>query len=165
VILWYCFFFFCSVTFIGFQCSIPNTPCNFERFCIGNSTYSNCHNKVVIFFKSCPCTLWDEPHPLCQNANDAQQHVGGWTYQQRLLYILHLLHLCLKLILFRFCFISYSIKGLLFIPFLFCILIVQNTNIHRSVVLSPKTPRMNRWMPRFTPLHLKAMILVWMSMK
>jgi hypothetical protein len=59
-------FFFCLVTFIGFQCSISNTPCNFERFCIGNSTYSNCHNKVVIFFKSCPCALWDEPHPPCQ---------------------------------------------------------------------------------------------------
>jgi hypothetical protein len=59
-------FFFCSVTFIGFQCSIPNTPCNFERFCVSNSTYSNCHNKVAIFFKSHPCTWWDEPHHPCQ---------------------------------------------------------------------------------------------------
>jgi hypothetical protein len=38
-------------------------PCNFERFCIGNFACSNCFNKVVIFFKPHPCTLWDEPTP------------------------------------------------------------------------------------------------------
>jgi hypothetical protein len=36
----------------------------------------------------------------------------------------------------------------------------QNTNIHRSVFLSPKTPGTSRWTPRSTGLHLKAMCLV-----
>ncbi len=38
-------------------------PCNFEKFCIGNFTCSNCFNKVVIFRKPHPCTLWDDPTP------------------------------------------------------------------------------------------------------
>ncbi len=63
MIFWYCIHFICSITLIGFWCPILSTPCNFERFYIGDSACSNCFNKVLIFFKSCPCTLWDQPHP------------------------------------------------------------------------------------------------------
>ncbi len=51
------------ITLIGLQCPILSAPCNFERLCIGNFDCPNCLNKVVILFKACPCTLWDEPHP------------------------------------------------------------------------------------------------------
>ncbi len=75
---WYFdYFFFFLVAFIGFQCPTLNTPCNFEGFYIPNFACSNCFNKVVIFFKLRPCTLWDEPQPPCQNANDVQQCVKG----------------------------------------------------------------------------------------
>ncbi len=54
----------------------------------------------------------------------------------------------------------YSIKGFLLILFLLYMQVVQNKNIHRSVVLSPKTFGMSRWMPKSTQLHLKAICLV-----
>ncbi len=63
MILGYCIHFFDLVAFIGFQCPIPSTPCNFQRLCISNFACSNCLNKVFVLFKACPCTLWDEPHP------------------------------------------------------------------------------------------------------
>jgi hypothetical protein len=64
VILQYCIFLFCSTTLIRFWCPIPNTPCNFEKFYIGNSACSNCFNKVVIFLKSGPsiCGMSPIPH-------------------------------------------------------------------------------------------------------
>jgi hypothetical protein len=77
VILGYCIHFFDSIVFIGFQCPIPSTPCKFQRLCISNSTCPNCLNKVLVLFKACPCTLWDEPHPPCWNPNDAQQDLRG----------------------------------------------------------------------------------------
>jgi hypothetical protein len=77
VILGYYIHFFDSVVFIGLQCPIPSAPCKFQRLCISNSTCPNCLNKVLILFKACPCTLWDEPHPPCWNPNDAQQDLGG----------------------------------------------------------------------------------------
>ncbi len=57
---------------IGFQCLISTTPCNFKRPCIGNFACLNYFNKVLIIFKAHPRTLWDEPHPSCENPNDAQ---------------------------------------------------------------------------------------------
>ncbi len=77
MILGYCIHFFDSVAFIGLQCPISNAPCKFEKLCISNSICSNCLNKVLVLFKVCPCTLWDEPHPPCWNPNDAQQDLGG----------------------------------------------------------------------------------------
>ncbi len=65
VILGYYIHFFDSVAFIGFQCLIPNAPCKFQKLCINNFTCFNYLNKVLILFKVCPCTLWDEPHPPC----------------------------------------------------------------------------------------------------
>ncbi len=67
MILAYCIHFFDLVVFIGLQCSILNTPCNFQKLCINNSACLNCLNKVFVLFKACPCTLWDEPHPPCWN--------------------------------------------------------------------------------------------------
>jgi hypothetical protein len=66
MILCYYIHFFYSITLIGLQCSIPNTSCNFEKFCISYYACSNCFNKVVIFLLATPCTLWDEPHPPCE---------------------------------------------------------------------------------------------------
>ncbi len=65
VIFGYYIHFFDSVVFIGLQCPILNTPCKFQKLCISNSTCLNCLNKVLVLFKPCPCTLWDEPHPPC----------------------------------------------------------------------------------------------------
>jgi len=67
VILRYCIHFFGLVAFIRFQCLILNTPCNLQRFYIGNLACLNCVNKVIVLFKVCPCTLWDEPHPSSRN--------------------------------------------------------------------------------------------------
>jgi hypothetical protein len=67
------------------------------------------------------------------------------SYQQWLIYLLHLLHLGLKLTPLRFRFLLYSIKGLLFIPFLPCMQVIQNTNIQKNVVLSRKTFETSRW--------------------
>ncbi len=77
MILGYYIHFFDLDAFIGFQCPIPSTPCNFQRLCISNSTCLNCFNKVLVLFEACPCILWDEPHPPCWNPNDAQQYFGG----------------------------------------------------------------------------------------
>ncbi len=77
VILGYYIHFFGSVVLIKLQCPMSNGRCNFQRFCTTNSICLNCLNKVLILFKACPRTLWDEPHPPCQNPNDAQQHLGG----------------------------------------------------------------------------------------
>ncbi len=77
MILAYCIHFFDLVVFIGLQCSILNTPCNFQKLCINNSACLNCLNKVFVLFKACPCTLWDEPHPPCWGPNDAQQDFKG----------------------------------------------------------------------------------------
>jgi hypothetical protein len=74
VILGYCIHFFGLVAFIGLQCLILNTPCNFLRLSIGNFAYLN---KVFVLFKARPCTLWDEPDPSCRNPNDAQQYLEG----------------------------------------------------------------------------------------
>jgi hypothetical protein len=46
MILGYCIQFFGLITLIRFQCPIPNVPCSFQRFCIGNFAWSNCLNKV-----------------------------------------------------------------------------------------------------------------------
>jgi len=73
VILGYCIHFFDLIMFIGLQCPILNTPCNFQKLCISNSTCPNCLNKVFILFKVRSCTLWDEPHPPCRNPNDANK--------------------------------------------------------------------------------------------
>ncbi len=62
VMLGYCIHFFDSVTFIGLQCPILSTPCNFQRLCINNFACSNCLNKVLVLFKARPCTLWGKPH-------------------------------------------------------------------------------------------------------
>ncbi len=77
MILGYCIHFFDSVAFIGLQCPILNTPCNFQRLYIGNYACPHYLNKVFILFKVHPCTLWDEPQPPCQNPNDAQQDLRG----------------------------------------------------------------------------------------
>jgi hypothetical protein len=158
-------FFFCLLTFIGFQCSIMNTPCNFERFCIGNSTYSNCHNKVVIFSSHAHALYGMSPTP----------HAKMPMMPNNMLEVKHTNEGCRTFYIYCTCvwnssyldYASFVTRSKAFFSFHFCFAypIVQNTNIHKNVVLSPKTPRMSRWMPRFTQLHLKAMILVWMSMK
>ncbi len=50
---------------------------------------------------------------------------------------------------FNSIFFFHLIKGLLFIPFLPCMWVAQNTSIHRTVILLPKPPRTNRWTPWF----------------
>ncbi len=160
VILWYYIHFFCSVALIGFWCPIPSTPCNFERFCIGNSICSNYINKVVIFLKS--CGMNPTPHAkmlMIPNMSGVKHTNKGH----------HTSCICctwgLKLIPLKFHFLFYLIKGFFLIPFLLCMRVVQNINIRKSVVLLPKTPKTNRWMPRSTQLHLEAMCLVQVFMK
>ncbi len=77
MIFGYCIHFFDFIAFIELQCPIPSAPCKFQKFCISNFTCLNCFNEVLVLFKVCPCTLWDEPHPPCWNPNDAQQDFGG----------------------------------------------------------------------------------------
>ncbi len=96
------------------------------------------------------------PMPKCWWSPTCQR----LTYQQGLPYLLHLLHLGLKFILIKFHFLFYLNKGIFLIPFLPCMWVVQSIDIRRSVVLLPKTPRTNRWMPRSTQLHLEAICLV-----
>ncbi len=78
---------FVQLHLIKFWCPICNTPCNFERFCISNFICSNCFNKVIIFFKSCPCILWDEPTtharmPMMPNNMSKVKHTtkGYYTF-------------------------------------------------------------------------------------
>jgi hypothetical protein len=77
LILGYYIHFFDSFAFIGLQCPILNAPCNFQRFCISKFACPNSFNKVFVLLRAHPYTLWDEPHPPCQNPNDAQQDVEG----------------------------------------------------------------------------------------
>ncbi len=72
VILGYYIHLFDSIAFIGLQCPILNTPCNFQRFCINNYDCPNSQQGSRPF-KACPHTLWDEPHPPWWNPNDAQR--------------------------------------------------------------------------------------------
>ncbi len=74
VILGYYIHSFDLIAFIGLRCPSLSVPFNFQRFCISNFA---CLNKVFVLFKACPCTLWDEPHSLCWNPNDAQQDLKG----------------------------------------------------------------------------------------
>jgi hypothetical protein len=100
VILGYCIHFFGLVAFFGLQCLISNTPCNFQRFCIGKFVFLIVSTIFSSFLQACPCILWDEPLPSCGNPNDAQQDLGGLTYQQRPLNLFHLLCLGLEFIPF-----------------------------------------------------------------
>jgi hypothetical protein len=77
VILGYCIHFFGLIALIWLRCLILNTPCKFQKLCIGNFAYLNFVNKVLVLFKARPCILWNEPHLSCRNTNDAQQvHAG-----------------------------------------------------------------------------------------
>jgi hypothetical protein len=165
VILWYCIHFFCLVAFIGFWCPILSTPCNFEKFCIGNSTCSNCFKKIVIFLKLCPCTLWDEPHPLCENANDAQllevKHINKGYYTSCICctWVWSLSHLDSTFF--------FTQSKAFFIPFLFYMQVAQIQTFIEVWSCCLRPPWQIDGCPRAksTQLHLKAMCLVQMCTK
>ncbi len=87
MIFGYCIHFFDLITFIGFQCPVPNAPCNFQRFYIGNSTCPNCFNKVLSFSRCIDafCGMNRTPHariPMMPNKISRAIHTnkGHLTY-------------------------------------------------------------------------------------
>jgi hypothetical protein len=93
--------------------------------------------------------LWDEPHPHARmlmmfNNMSKVKHTNKGCYTSCIfcVWVWNSSHLN---------FISKNFDQRFFlIPFLPCMWVVQNINIHRSVVLSPKTFRTSRWMPGST---------------
>ncbi len=66
---------------------------------------------------------------------------------------------------FVFCFLFHSIKSLLFILLLPCMWVVQNSNVHSTVILLPWSPNTNRRTARFAYLHVKLVFVVQMLTK